>query len=499
MMCFVFNKSIRVVAMKFHDVAILLFCVALAFLVVEVGTQAPAVGAPKQGAPKDKSTKSTTKTPASANTVQWSDLVKGGKLPYGGNVTLAGKLSDLTCGSQPISNVLDITAISVSYLGQTSPVAAATIATVNSTTTANGATANSTGANSAWTAPLGSLPADTAVSLQLKITGHITSAKQAEIVNDLLADPLFQRDLDVFIQRATGQASAIFGLEAQAVLTGISEQGGPLTKILQDLLPSCAVVTDVTSAAMKGLQANKVELLALPGYVKNFAKVVADIEKLDDFDAAMTASDLDAFIKSKTGKFAKDGKPLSTAAGNNEAQLVANAAKAFEDVYQPVLKSFGGDVVAQLSQGVALTQSSTTQDINKYAGFDAGALYAPRINELRGYYMVHIYPFGPVELAASGKLNALDRWSIALGESSGDLSSNGASRVKGDKAFVYGLGFRINKYFRVSTGGMVYRDTVGNRLLNEWFIGPSIDITALPGLKSVFASPSSKSTSASGK
>jgi len=160
-----------------------------------------------------------------------------------------------------------------------------------------------------------------------------------------------------------------------------------------------------------------------------------------------------------------------------------------------LLKAFAGDVIAQLNQGVQLSQSSTTQDVNKYAGFDVGALYAPRISELREFNMVHIYPWGPVELDTSGKIPFTNRWSLALGASIGDLSSNGKSRVKSDKAFVYGVGFRINKYFRVTAGGMLYRDTVGNRLLNEGFIGPSVDITAFSALKQIFASSSSKQSS----
>jgi hypothetical protein len=484
--------------LKLHDIAILLFCVILAFCVVEVGTQSPAAGAPGQAKDTTKTTKTTkssttktttaktttttttkTKTTTSSNSVQWADLVKGGKLPYGGNVTLTGKLSDLTCGANPVSDVLNITAIAVSYLGQTSQAATATIATADST----------------WTAPLGSLPADTAVNLQLKITGNITSAKQGEIVDDLFADASFQRSLKFFLQDANGKSSADFDQDAQLVLNSIADsKSGALTKILQNLLPSCAVVTDVTTAAVKAF-AQSSDLYALPQRVIDFGK---QVDNLDGYSSTMTPSQLDAFIKAKNGKYTKNGgKPLTddaAANGVHETKAMQDAANAFENAYQSVLAAFGGNVIAQLSQGVALTQSSSTQDLNKYAGFDAGALYAPRINELRGYYMVHIYPTGPVELDTSGHIPIWDRFSIAVGESTGDLSSNGASRVKGDKAFVYGLGVRINKYFRISAGGMVYRDAVGNRLLNEVFIGPSIDITALPGLKSVFASSSSKAT-----
>jgi hypothetical protein len=335
---------------------------------------------------------------------------------------------------------------------------------------------------------------------------NISKAKRAGIIDDLLADASFQASLKVFL-KGVGDNSTVadFSAAAKVVLDGISGKSGPLTKILQNLLPSCVVVTEVTAAAVKGLQKDDTtNLLALPRRVSDFGGPeknghLKKGSKLDGYDPTMTAEQLDAFIKKQNGSYKKDGgqklQDDTEPEGVHETQTVNDAADAFDKAYQPVLTAFGSDVIAQLSEGVALSQSSTTQDLNKYAGFDAGALFAPRINELRGFYMVHIYPTGPVELETSGHIRFRDRFSIAFGESTGDLSSNGASRVKSDKAFVYGLGVRINKYFRFTVGSMVYRDTVGNRLLNEVFLGPSIDITALPGLKSVFAS-SSKSTKA---
>jgi len=473
--------------MKRHRIAIPRLFVTLAFVGASLTAQLPPPAAPGSNKPATPpatppakpakpatTTKTTTTTKSSSNTVQWADLVKGGKLPYGGNVTLAGQLSDLTCGTQPISNVLNITGIAVSYLGQTSPAATATIASGSNT----------------WTVPLGSLPADTAVNLQLKVTGNISAAKQSEIVGDLMADASFQRSLKGFLQSANGQTS-VFSQDLQIMLNSISDKSGALTNALQSVLPSCVVATDVTAAAVKGF-AGSTGFINLPLRVTEFGKAIAP-KTLDGYDEKMSAAELDAFIKASNGKYASSKTALTV----SELSFVQAREKDFQKAYQSALSAFGGDVVAQLNQGVVLSQSSTTQDLSKYAGFDAGALYAPRINELRGFYMAHIYPTGPVDLDTSGKIPFLDRWSIAIGASTGDISSNGASRVKGDKAFVYGLGFRINKYFRVTAGGMLYRDAVGNRLLNEFFVGPSIDITALPGLQSIFASSSSKSTSKS--
>lgn len=45
------------------------------------------------------------------------------------------------------------------------------------------------------------------------------------------------------------------------MLTNISGKTGSLTRILEDLLPSCAVVTDVTPAAVAGLNTVAIPLL----------------------------------------------------------------------------------------------------------------------------------------------------------------------------------------------------------------------------------------------
>jgi hypothetical protein len=432
-----------------------------------------------QPAPKKKTTKTTTtKTQTASNTVNWTDIVNGAKLPYGNNVVLKGQLGDLQCGSKSVSDVLDISAISVSYLGQTTQVSAATITGTSST--------------SPWTALLSALPADTAVVLQAKITGKISDANKGEIASQLLVDAQFLALIKTFNQLTVGQPPTVFNQEAQWLLSTISDKNGSLTKILQNLLPSCAVTTDVTAAAVIGLRANnEVDLLGLPTRLDETARILNRLQ-LDGYDPKMSPRQLYSFVSSLKAPYSSGGKPLSS----ENADAVTAQIGAFKTSYDAVVAAFAGNVVAQLSQGVQLNDTATsTQDLNKYAGFDVGALYAPRINELRQYDMVHIYPWGPVELSTNGQVPFLQRLSLAVGASIGDLSSNGKSRVKGDKAFVYGVGFRFAKYFRISAGAMLYRDAVGNRLLNELYIGPSIDITALPALKTIFSSSSSKTNS----
>jgi hypothetical protein len=141
-------------------------------------------------------------------------------------------------------------------------------------------------------------------------------------------------------------------------------------------------------------------------------------------------------------------------------------------------------------------------DLQKYAGFDVGALYAPRLNELRSFAMVHIY-FGPVQLKTGGTPSPgpgewlRQRTSLAFGMALKDISGATQSKISGENAFIYGLGFRLNKYFRLTAGGMLYRTTLpavngstspaNGSLRQEFFIGPSIDVTAISALQSIFA------------
>jgi hypothetical protein len=403
---------------------------------------------------------------ASAQTVQYSELAKGGKLPYGKNVTLVGKLSDLKCDNVLLTSLLDITAISASYLGQTTPAA-------------NGALSADS-----WSLPLGSLPADTAINLTLKVTGKITTAKQTAIVDQLMSGDSFQRRLGAFVMVTKDQVPAVVTQEVEQLLRDISSPEGALTSILESQLP-CVSVAGWTDTAVTALRASPNNFINLSSLLRN---VTDPGLQLQGVSPGMLPGDLHKLIVSKAPPKSAD----------TELQGTANTAFArFEDAYKEVSGMFQADVVAELSVGVRMDVNSVTSDFAKYAGFDVGAIYIPRIDELRQFFMVNIYPSGPVDLDNNGvPIGGKARFSIALGLSVGDLSSNANSRIKGDNAFIYGIGYRVNKYFRITVGGALYRDAgAGKGLLHEAFIAPSIDLTALPGLKQIFASANGKASS----
>jgi len=402
-----------------------------------------------------------------SQTVQYADLVKGGKLPYGKNVTLTGKLSDLKCGAIPLTNLLTTTEILASYLGQTNP---ATIGSISGDT---------------WSVPLGPLPADNAINLTLKVTGKIAATKQTAIVNDLMNSDAFERELEAFVVVTTDQGPAVVNQEAEQLLSNITAPNGALTTILQQEVP-CVTVTDVTNAALVGLRANLIDFIDLSSRLNDLTNPALGIRGLKP---GMLPGDLYQLIVTRRDELKTSPSGLQPAADT--------ALDKFKGAYEKVLSIFQTDVVAQLSAGVQMQTNTVTSDFAKYAGFDVGAIDIPKINELRQFLIVNIYPFGPVDLDTNNValVDWRSRFSLALGASVGDLSSNSKSSIKGNSAFIYGVGYRLNKYFRLSFGGAVYRDASTNKLLNEAFVGPSVDITALPGLKQIFASATGKSNS----
>ena len=279
---------------------------------------------------------------APAQTVKYSDLTKGGKLPYGKAVTITGDLSDLVCGQQKITDLLTVTTITASYLGQTTTAGAGTVS------------------GSKWVAPLGTLPADTAVNLLLKIGGKIALAKRAAIVIDLFASDQFQRGLRAFMDLTSGQSSTVATEEAARLLRDISDPSGALTAALQHQLP-CVTITDVSTAALSGLRANLPALLNLKSQrLKNLLELDP---KLPGLAPEASLGEAYSFVTSKDFH-APEGK-------------AATSVNLFKRDYELVLDAFGGDVVAQLSEGVQLDTPTTTTDLAKYAGFDVGQSMRP--------------------------------------------------------------------------------------------------------------------------
>ena len=413
---------------------------------------------------------------SAGQTVKYSALVSGGKLPYGKSVTITGTLDDLKCGSEAVSKKLNVTGITASYLGESGTPPTGTVDGQN------------------WTASLGQLPADTAINLQVKITGTIAPALRGVILDKLAASGDFARDIEVFFQMTRNEGTSGVELETERLMQSLGGASGTLTKIVQSELP-CVAAVDVTTAATTAFRKNLDSFANL-----NHADqqdLMAEGSAIRGVTPQTPPSEVYSLLK---GLKTDADYQAAGVSGSSHITVARGAAGKYTADYETVMNNLGLTVVSESSVGVILDNPSSTADLNKYAGFDVGVNYVPRINELRQFDMVHVYPFGPVELGAGGLFTKdwKATYSLAAGVSIGDFSGNASSRIKWENAFVYGLGIRINKYFRVAVGGMVYRDAASNRLLNEGFIGPSIDVTALPGLKQIFSSSSGSSTSSKG-
>lgn len=403
---------------------------------------------------------------AAAEAIKYSDLLKGDKkLPYGKTIVLTGKLSELTCGSEKLTAVIEATAIQATYLRQKITPAAGTIEVDN------------------WSAPLGVLPPGVSIQLKLKISGAISKTRSGAIVTALVASAQFQRELDHFFNVTVGKGT-VLNEEARRFLRNLSDSEGALTGILRQQVP-CAVTTEASKVVVSGLEKEFAALANLNSTLKDL--IGRNLDAMKGITAPAAAYEVVTIgpLKASEG-YTQDRKKLT----GNELRAAETAVDQFKEAYEKTREAVAQIVRAELVQAVEMDATVDTSDLEKYAGFDVGAIYVPRIDELRQFFTVNVYPFGPVELGATGLLKGgiRSRLSLAFGMSLGDFSSRQSSRISNENVFLYGIGYRLNKYFRVSAGAAVYREaSPRSGLLQEVFVGPSIDITALPGLRQVFA------------
>ena len=337
-----------------------------------------------------------------------------------------------------------------------------------------------------WSATLGILRPRQSIDLQFRLAGQLKEEVAGKVASALIGDPQFQQMLRAFQAIADGQPSSIQVEAAKNFLQSIAQSEGVLEAALTENAPCISVVKDFSSSFASRFNeeaGNLGVLFNLP----QFAKEVRQLN-LDGITETSTARQIYELTKNWTDADYKKG---AVALAPVVLTIAKRAVSRLQDTYEQVISTVRDDIVLEIAETAQFEETVDTTDLEKYAGFDVGVLYTPRVDELRQYFMIHIYPTGTVELEP-GKIRGgrvRNRLSIAVGVSFGDVSSNENSRVKEENAFVYGVGCRLNKYFRVTAGGMVFRSSGATQcsLCNEFFVGPSIDLTALPGLRQIFA------------
>lgn len=436
----------------------------------------------------------TKSAPASGN-VQFADLVapvdqQKPKLPYGEPFTITGKLSDVCilgkpqrddkthpCGAdgKVVTEILAPTAVGGKYV----------VSGVETPFTTSQVSGDS------WSVTVGKLEENAPVTFTFSFSGKLTPTGAGKIVDDLVGSTDFTSALNHFIAAAEGKAAAeqavfasAFGqTTAQKVLDLLGNQHVTATNA-DDFRKLLSTPTESAFGPLVNLPAELDELRQLPE---------SDKQKLGFKDEMGPAAAYQAITKAMNTDAVRSDKTLSEA-----ARRFTTNYEALRD--QALRNALTLSIATNLSVGAGTTADDITEDLKKYAGFDVGALYIPRLNELRSFALVNIY-FGPVSLQPSNGTRSflLERLSLTFGMALQDISGGNAaeSKIKGQNAFVYGIGVRLNKYFRLTTGGVVYRtqlpaingvaSPITNRLRHEFFVGPSIDVTAIPVLKGIFA------------
>jgi hypothetical protein len=115
-------------------------------------------------------------------------------------------------------------------------------------------------------------------------------------------------------------------------------------------------------------------------------------------------------------------------------------------------------------------------DICKYFGLDVGAHWLPARDELRKVFTVNIYP-DKVGRLPSEQFATWERLSVAVSYDVGDISGNNQSAIRDNHNYSIGIGYRLNRYFRVGTGLSLYRHADDNDLRRALYLSLSVDLT----------------------
>ena len=391
--------------------------------------------------------------PARAAKVEYTKLTDI-RLPYGESITITGKLSDLKRGNTKLETVMDIQSISLNYqvsgLAEKSAKAAITA--------------------DRWQVAVETLPEKSQVLFSFQITGQLKEKRAKKVIDGLNNDLKFKTALQEFFDSAVGKEPATQAYRAQVFTKAITPI---VTRYLPDELKTEAKET------LSWTLAKQISLVNLPTLIKDLAGH-AGVEK------GMTPSKVYEKIKAANVDTQNNG--------------VKKTAKAFLGIYDDLESALTQTIQTNISVETDLLKVAEIKDFEKFAGIDIGAIYLPKIDELRSFYTVNIY-FGTVEdtpaptipmskwYGKSGRF-LKQRLSLTFGASIRDISSGTEKKIKGNNAFLYGLGFRINKYFRITAGASLYRTTQSDSLncgslKNTFFVGPSIDISALPFLRTL--------------
>jgi hypothetical protein len=403
--------------------------------------------------------------------VEYSKLAET-RLPYNQRIAIHGTVSDF----KDLSSLMVVKSVAVSY-------SACKTGSFDTDVPASDVTGDS------WTVLAGPFEEGERLCFKFTISGTITQAEAEKAADSLLKSQTYLQQVTAFFDRAGDQPADVVDALAHSLVDR-------LTPEIVAALPT--KLKAETQKSFAGSLAG--------GFYRNLPAIANLRTRLKDFEDAgvpgITAATNASQARQEISSLAESDYAAlfpgvaDVAARQRLIDGTKQSAALFASDYDKVVKVLT-TVILRDSIGVSAQQISSAEVkyLEKYAAVDVAALWVPRINELRGFALLNVY-WGPVELTPpsskqvdQGKREWLrERTSLVLGFSLKNISSSHASKIRGNNVWVYGLGFRINRYVRVSAGSAIYRGPAQDSgLRNDFFVGPSIDLTAIEYFKTIFA------------
>lgn len=410
-----------------------------------------------------------------AHAISWVDLRDGKvKLPYNTRIHISGSVDQVKVWGKQLSEIMVVESLAGKYVVQ------GVETTIPAMPVQDGR----------WGMTIGPLPESETVDITLQFSGKLTQEKAAEIADKVWKSAEFQEAFSTLVATTENKG-------ATETLSRIEVFNAALAEIIRRHLPQGITLSETRLPI-------SLPLLNVQNSLSSWRNIVGlfrdDVQKKFQ---AMTPLDVVNEIRVLEEQKRQIEDLLKNGEKKELVSQVDQAAKRLAADWKNTVKVLQREVLASINLSSTVIDSVEVQELMKFAGFDVGAMYVPRLHEMRGFAMLSIYPTGPVSLTPEGGFKKLrDRWSLVFGMSTGDISGGDSAKTKirGENAFLYGLGFRLNKFFRISLGGLLYRTgdiggtpgDLSNKLRHEFFVGPSVDITALPGLRTIFASGTGK-------
>jgi hypothetical protein len=364
-------------------------------------------------------------------------------LPYGEVIRITGNIKETTITvnktDMKLSDIMKVKGVTLTYFANDSPAQ----------------TKPGSVSGDIWLVSLPTMKEKTSLTMSFNFTGSFSDEKAKEILDALVVDKTYANSAATLSKSEAESAEK----QRDAATQFAAELSLLIPKIMKEKFPEITVGEPARQVLTKAVTDNSTAFYNLPP-----SEIKKKVENL---------------------KFAADEK------------IKADSVNNFKSNYDKLYTSLCHDgVIANyttMAQGKDIP--SQIDEYKKYFGVDVGALYMPSKDELRGFFTVNVY-FGKVSdnppntdksTKAGGYLECLrQRLSLTFGVSMGDISGRTSSDVKGNNAFICGLGFRVNKYVRITSGMYMYRSNTDDSLRPEFFVGPSIDFTAFDAIRNLF-------------